>query len=44
MTQKESIDFSENINFHGLQDMFDKPLTNQIKYFRNFMKVFQLLL
>ena len=44
MTQKESIDFSENINFHGLQDMFDKFLTNQTKYFRNFMKVFELLL
>ena len=44
MNQKETIDFSENINFHGLQDMFDKSLTNQTKYFRNFMKVFELLL
>ena len=44
MKQKETIDFSENINFHGLQDMFGKSLTNQTKYFRNFMKVFELLL
>ena len=44
MNHKETIDFLENINFHGLQDMFDKSLTNQAKYFRNFMKVFELLL
>ena len=44
MNHKETIDFLENINFHGLQDMFDKSLTNQAKYFRNFMKLFELLL
>ena len=44
MNYKEAIDFLENINFHGLQDMFDKSLTNQAKYFRNFMKLFELLL
>ena len=44
MNHKETIDFLENIKFHGLQDMFDKSLTNQAKYFRNFMKVFELLL
>ena len=26
MNHKETIDFLENINFHGLQDMFDKSL------------------
>ena len=36
--------FNEKIHFHGLQDMFDKSLTNQEKHFRNFMKVFELLL
>ena len=44
MNHKETIDFLENINFRGLQDMFDKSLTNQGKYFRNFMIVFELLL
>ena len=44
MNHKEAIDFLENINFRGLQDMFDKSLTNQGKYFRNFMIVFELLL
>ena len=37
MNHKETIDFLENINFHGLQDMFDKSLTNQAKCFRSFM-------
>ena len=36
--------FNEKIHFHGLQDMFDKSLTNQEKHFHNFMKVFELLL
>ena len=31
MGHKETIDFLENINFHGLQDMLDKSLTNQAK-------------
>ena len=44
MNHKETIYFLENINFHGLQDMFDKSLTNRVKYFHNFMKVFELLL
>ena len=44
MNHKETIDFLENINFHGLQDMFNKSLTNQAKYSRSFMKVFDLLL
>ena len=44
MNHKETNDFLENINFHGLQDIFDKSLTNQTKYFRNVMKVFELLL
>ena len=44
MNRKETINFLENINFHGLQDESDKFLTNQAKYFRNFMKVFELLL
>ena len=44
MNHKETIDFLENINFHGLQDMFNKSLTNQAKYIRSFMKVFDLLL
>ena len=37
MNHKETIDFLEIINFHGLQDMFDKSLTNQAKHFRNFL-------
>ena len=44
MNPKETINFLENINFHGLQDKSDKFLTNQAKYFCNFMKVFELLL
>ena len=44
MNHKETIDFLENINFHGLQDMFDKSSTNQAKYFHNFKKLFALWL
>ena len=43
-TNHKAIDFLENINFNGLQDMFDKSFTNQTKYFRNFMNFFELLL
>ena len=44
MNHMETNDLLENINFHGLQDIFDKSLTNQTKYFRNVMNVFELLL
>ena len=42
-TTRRLLTFNEKIHFDGLQDMFDKSLTNQ-DYFRNFVKVFELLL
>ena len=38
VNRHKTIDFSENIKFQGLQDMFDKSLKNQVKCFCNFFE------